>query len=151
MKTFILVVSALLIMPFSVFAQSDGEGSSPFSLNLGFGIESLYNGEYTPGGTESKTLIYQNMGLHPQVKTEKFDMILDFVLRFRFDGSDEEDEFKIIRKKSYPVKPMTEEEAILQMNLLGHEFFVFRNQNREDAFSIVYKRKQGDYGLIETK
>jgi len=68
------------------------------------------------------------------------------------DIGDEEEqhEFKIVRTKMFPVKPMTPEEAVLQMNLLEHEFFVFKNQNREDAFSIVYKRKQGDYGLIET-
>ena len=63
---------------------------------------------------------------------------------------DEHQEFRIVRTKMFPVKPMTPEEAVLQMNLLEHEFFVFKNQNREDAFSIVYKRKQGDYGLIET-
>ena len=64
---------------------------------------------------------------------------------------DDEQEFKIVRTKMFPVKPMTPEEAVLQMNLLEHEFFVFKNQDRGDAFSIVYKRKQGDYGLIETK
>ena len=63
---------------------------------------------------------------------------------------EEQQEFKIVRTKMFPVKPMTPEEAVLQMNLLEHEFFVFKNQNRDDAFSIVYKRKQGDYGLIET-
>ena len=63
---------------------------------------------------------------------------------------EDETEFKIVRTKMFPIKPMTPEEAVLQMNLLEHEFFVFKNQDREDAFSIVYKRKQGDYGLIET-
>jgi putative sigma-54 modulation protein len=63
---------------------------------------------------------------------------------------DDEQDFKIVRTKMFSVKPMTPEEAVLQMNLLEHEFFVFKNQNREDAFSIVYKRKHGDYGLIET-
>jgi len=63
---------------------------------------------------------------------------------------DEHQEFKIVRTKMFPVKPMTPEEAVLQMNLLEHEFFVFKNQDREDAFSIVYRRRQGDYGLIET-
>jgi len=63
---------------------------------------------------------------------------------------EEQQEFKIVRTKMFPVKPMTPEEAVLQMNLLEHEFFVFKNQNKEDIFSIVYKRKQGDYGLIET-
>jgi len=59
-------------------------------------------------------------------------------------------EFKIVRSKMFPIKPMTPEEAVLQMNLLEHEFFVFKNQDHDDAYSIVYKRKQGDYGLIET-
>jgi len=63
---------------------------------------------------------------------------------------EEQQEFKIVRTKMFPVKPMTPEEAVLQMNLLEHEFFVFKNQNKDDVFSIVYKRKQGDYGLIET-
>jgi putative sigma-54 modulation protein len=63
---------------------------------------------------------------------------------------DDEPDFKIVRTKMFPVKPMTPEEAVLQMNLLEHEFFVFKNQDRDDAFSIVYKRKKGDYGLIET-
>ena len=66
------------------------------------------------------------------------------------EDDDEQQEFKIVRTKEFPVKPMTPEEAVLQMNLLEHEFFVFKNQDREDVFSIVYKRKQGDYGLIET-
>ncbi|MDR2590447.1 MAG: ribosome-associated translation inhibitor RaiA [Oscillospiraceae bacterium] len=61
------------------------------------------------------------------------------------------EEFNIVRSKMFSIKPMTPEEAVLQMNLLEHEFFVFKNQNNNDAFSIVYKRKQGDYGLIETK
>ena len=63
---------------------------------------------------------------------------------------EEQQEFKIVRTKMFPVKPMTPEEAVLQMNLLEHEFFVFKNQSKEDVFSIVYRRKQGDYGLIET-
>jgi len=66
------------------------------------------------------------------------------------DDDDEQQEFKIVRTKEFPVKPMTPEEAVLQMNLLEHEFFVFKNQDRDEVFSIVYKRKQGDYGLIET-
>ena len=75
----------------------------------------------------------------------------DYESPVKHDLPDEDDEdFKIVRTKSYPVKPMTPEEAVLQMNLLGHEFFVFKNQDKKDAFSIVYKRKQGDYGLIET-
>lgn len=62
---------------------------------------------------------------------------------------DEEPEFKIVRSKAFPIKPMSPEEAVLQMNLLDHEFYVFKNQDRDEAFSVVYKRKQGDYGMIE--
>jgi putative sigma-54 modulation protein len=43
---------------------------------------------------------------------------------------------------------MSPEEAILQMNLLGHEFFVFKNTDAEEAISVVYTRKNGGYGLI---
>lgn len=63
---------------------------------------------------------------------------------------EEEKEFNIIRTKTHFLKPMTPEEAILQMNLLDHEFFIFFNANSEST-DIVYKRKDGNYGLIETK
>ena len=59
-----------------------------------------------------------------------------------------DDEFKIVRSKRFSIKPMSAEEAILQMNLLEHEFFVFRNMDADDAIAVVYKRSQGGYGLI---
>lgn len=62
---------------------------------------------------------------------------------------EEEPEFKI-RKKSFSLKPMSVEEAIMQMNLLEHEFFVFKD-DRTEGTCVVYKRCDGDYGLIETK
>ena len=61
----------------------------------------------------------------------------------------EEMDFPIVRTKRFTVKPMSAEEAILQMNLLHHNFFVFRN-SEDDALSIVYQRKAGGYGLIVT-
>ncbi len=63
---------------------------------------------------------------------------------------DEDEAFDIIRTKRFAIKPMTAEEAILQMNLLGHEFFVFRNHDNNAAFAVVYRRKGGGYGLIES-
>ncbi len=60
---------------------------------------------------------------------------------------EEEKEFNI-RRKAFPIKPMSVEEAIMQMNLLGHEFFVFRDDQSEEI-CVVYKRHDGDYGLIE--
>ncbi len=65
------------------------------------------------------------------------------------EDGDGEPEFIIARSKRFPIKPMSPEEAILQMNLLGHEFYVFKNQERDEAFSVIYRRKQGDYGMIE--
>lgn len=65
-------------------------------------------------------------------------------------AEDEEEAFEIVRTKRFSIKPMTAEEAILQMNLLEHEFFVFKNQDADDSFAVVYKRKQGGYGLIES-
>lgn len=61
---------------------------------------------------------------------------------------DEPEEFRIVRSKHFSIKPMSAEEAILQMNLLEHEFFVFRNTDENASISVVYKRKNGGYGLI---
>ncbi|MGB9679504.1 MAG: ribosome hibernation-promoting factor, HPF/YfiA family [Thermoanaerobacteraceae bacterium] len=63
-------------------------------------------------------------------------------------SEDEEPSFEIVKTKRFPVKPMSAEEAILQMNLLGHSFFVFTNAE-SDVINVVYKRKDGKYGLIE--
>ncbi|RCX18825.1 SSU ribosomal protein S30P /sigma 54 modulation protein [Anaerobacterium chartisolvens] len=60
----------------------------------------------------------------------------------------EEHEFKILRSKKFAFKPMVVEEAILQMNLLGHQFFMFSN-GETNKVNVVYKRKDGNYGLIE--
>ena len=61
----------------------------------------------------------------------------------------EEKEFEIVRTKRFAVKPMSPEEAILQMNLLAHDFFVFRH-SEDESLCIVYQRKNGGYGLIVT-
>ena len=62
------------------------------------------------------------------------------------DEFEEENEFEI-RVKSFPFKPMTPEEAILQMNLLGHSFFAFTDADTHKV-CVVYKRKEGSYGLL---
>ncbi|HHT62363.1 MAG: ribosome hibernation-promoting factor, HPF/YfiA family [Bacillota bacterium] len=61
---------------------------------------------------------------------------------------DDGDEPRIVRTKRFAFKPMPVEEAILQMNLLGHNFFVFSNAETDEV-NVVYKRKDGNYGLIE--
>lgn len=64
-------------------------------------------------------------------------------------GPEEEAEAPIlVRTKSFPLKPMTSEEATMQMELLNHDFFVFLNADSESV-NVIYKRKDGNYGLIE--
>ncbi len=60
-----------------------------------------------------------------------------------------EDDLSIIRVKQFAFRPMSREEAVLQMNLLEHNFFAFRDADNADAFAVVYKRHDGGYGLIE--
>jgi len=61
---------------------------------------------------------------------------------------EEEPPRRIVRTKRFQVAPMDEEEAIEQMELLGHDFFVFFNVNT-DGINVIYRRKDGDYGLLE--
>jgi putative sigma-54 modulation protein len=61
----------------------------------------------------------------------------------------EEEDLSIVRIKKFPIKPMRREEAVLQMNLLEHTFFAFRDEDNGGAFAVVYKRHDGGYGLIE--
>ena len=60
----------------------------------------------------------------------------------------EEDESRIVKTKRFPIKPMLPDEAVLQMNLLQHDFYVFINAETNEA-NVVYRRKDGNYGLIE--
>jgi len=74
-------------------------------------------------------------------------------LRFPSFNSDEikdehEDEAKIVKTKRFNVKPMSADEAILQMELLGHSFFVYEDADTSKV-NVMYKRRDGDYGLIE--
>ena len=62
----------------------------------------------------------------------------------------EDDEENLVKRKVIEVKPMDEEEAILQMELLGHEFYLFKDMD-SDKTKLIYKRKDGNYGIIETK
>ena len=83
--------------------------------------------------------------MHKKINKEK---LKDFNLTYENDQEEKND--IIVKRKTIETKPMDEEEAILQMELLGHDFFVFKNANT-DEFNIIYKRKEGNYGIIETK
>ena len=71
-------------------------------------------------------------------------------LNFDYEiDKDEEDEGNIVKRKHFDMKPMDEEEAMLELELLGHEFFVYKDMHTNNV-CVLYKRKNGGYGLIET-
>ena len=86
---------------------------------------------------------------HQSNKSIRFDAIEDIEEN---DYSSNEDNLDIVieRTKKFGVKPMSPEEAVLQMDLLGHDFYMFKNDESNDI-SIVYRRKNGGYGLIESE
>ena len=74
----------------------------------------------------------------------------DFNFDYEVTEEDETtDDEVIVKRKNIEMKPMDEEEAILEMNLLGHEFFVYKDMHT-NKICVLYKRKDGNYGLIET-
>lgn len=122
------------------------------------------------------TVEYEGITFRAQETTSDFkesvDRIVDILIRqirkhktklekrlrvsdFDFDSGytsldDAEDEFRIVRTKSIAAKPMSTDEAILQMNMVGHDFYVYRSVDDENI-CVVYRRKDGNYGLIETE
>ncbi|MCW6652515.1 ribosome-associated translation inhibitor RaiA [Aerococcaceae bacterium NML210727] len=89
--------------------------------------------------------------IHRKSRDKGFDGIVD-LSAFAEEVKDiqpEESELNIVRSKRVNLKPMDSEEAVLQMNMLGHDFFIYTDAET-DEINIVYRRKDGRYGLIET-
>ena len=87
--------------------------------------------------------------LSKKMKAESFEQYFAEESGAEDDAMVDED-YAVVRTKSFSVKPLSVEEAILQMNLIGHEFFMFRNSTSGEI-NVVYKRKGGTYGLLEPK
>lgn len=66
-----------------------------------------------------------------------------------FAPDETEEELNIVRTKQFYFKPMTREEAVMQMNLLEHNFFAFRDEDNGGSFAVVYRRNDGGYGLLD--
>lgn len=81
---------------------------------------------------------------------DKYKNIIQFGIPVLEENDEEEEELKIVKRKNIDTKPMDEEEAILQMELLNHDFFVFKNVD-EECVSVMYKRRDGNYGIINVK
>ena len=94
--------------------------------------------------------------LERQIRKNKTRMMSKQVkTNFDFDISEieqeiETEEKKVVKRKTVEVKPMNEEEAILQMELLGHEFYMYKDSESGKS-AVVYKRKDGNYGVIESE
>ena len=106
------------------------EGSDTFATAIDHVVEAL-----------ERQIRKNKTRLEKQIRSEGIKIVDE-----DFSELDEEPEFRI-RKKSFAVKPMSAEEAIMQMNLLGHDFFVFTDADSGET-CVVYKRRSGDYGLI---
>lgn len=79
-------------------------------------------------------------------------IVLNDVLVEREETKEDTEEYttpRIVKTKRFPIKPMSPEEAVMQMDLIGHDFFVFTNAETEGT-NVVYRRKDGNYGLIES-
>lgn len=87
--------------------------------------------------------------LEKRLRQGAFERSLDTVASSFAAEVTEPETYNVVRTKRFPLKPMTVDEAILQMNLLGHNFFAFRNQEKDGAFAVVYTRQNGGYGIIE--
>ena len=144
------------------FFKKEGDASITFSIERG-----RYQAEITirSGGmyyraSETTNDMYASVdsgvaAIERQIRKNKTrlekrlrDGSLNFEAAPAVPEDDEAEQFDVIRTKRFSIKPMSTEEAILQMNLLGHEFFAFKNTDEDEAFSVVYKRKNGGYGLI---
>ncbi len=88
-----------------------------------------------------RKLIEQKQEFKKEYKEERIEEIVH-------PDTGEEFEPKIVKTKRFAIKPMDVKEAVMQMDLLGHDFFVFSNANTEEV-NVVYKRRDGNYGLIE--
>ena len=89
-----------------------------------------------------KQIVKNKSKLKGKIKTNAFDD-----LNIADEGNVEE-AYNIVKHKKFPVSPMSVEEAVLQMNMLGHQFFMFESVETGDI-NVVYRRNNGDYGLLE--
>ena len=84
--------------------------------------------------------------LEKRLRQDAFSRSVDVEEISSFAPETDEEEFKIVRTKRFPIKPMTVDEAVLQMNLVDHTFFAFKDVDQDGRFAVVYKRNDGGYG-----
>ena len=90
-----------------------------------------------------RQIIKNKKRINNKKRPSRADFVLDFI-----ESDEEENKNKIVKRKNIELKPMDEEEAILQMELINHDFYMFKNIET-DKIAVIYKRKHNDYGIIE--
>ncbi|MBR2044764.1 MAG: ribosome-associated translation inhibitor RaiA [Agathobacter sp.] len=112
--------------------------------------EEVSNDMYVSIDLVEETIERQLIKYRTKIVSKKLNAAANFKAEYleeKYDDDDEE-EVKIVRSKRYDLKPMYPEDACIQMELLGHDFFVFVNAETDEV-NVVYKRKGNTYGIIE--
>ena len=111
--------------------------------------EEVSNDMYVSIDLVEETLERQLIKYRTKIISKKMNAAANFKAEYLEEQIEEEDEeIKIVRSKRYDMKPMYPEDACIQMELLGHDFFVFVNAETDEV-NVVYKRKANTYGIIE--
>ena len=111
--------------------------------------EEVSNDMYVSIDLVEETLERQLIKYRTKIISKKMNAAANFKAEYLEDKyEEEEEEIKIVRSKRYDLKPMYPEDACIQMELLGHDFFVFVNAETDEV-NVVYKRKSNTYGIIE--
>ena len=130
------------------FFRNEPEATAVFSVENGKHILEMFVTVDAAVSAIERQLRKNRSRLHQEVNPDAFERGVDELIFVPEVDKFEEPAYKVVRAKQFPFRPMSVEEAILQMNLIGHSFFAFRNQDRDDAFSVVYRRNDGDYGIL---
>ena len=111
--------------------------------------EEVSNDMYVSIDLVEETLERQLIKYRTKIISKKMNAAASFKAEYLEENiEEEEEEIKIVRSKRYDLKPMYPEDACIQMELLGHDFFVFVNAETDEV-NVVYKRKANTYGIIE--
>mgnify|MGYP003297793313 CR=1 FL=1 len=110
--------------------------------------EQVSNDMYVSIDLVEEAIERQLIKYRTKIISKKMNAAMNFKAEYLEEPEDDDEEIKIVRSKRYDLKPMYPEDACIQMELLGHDFFVFVNAETDEV-NVVYKRKGNTYGIIE--
>ena len=110
--------------------------------------EQTSNDMYVSMDLAEEAIEKQLLKYRTKIVSKKMNAAVNFKAEYLDEPESDDEEIKIVRTKRYDMKPMYPEDACIQMELLGHDFFVFVNAETDEV-NVVYKRKGDTYGIIE--